>query len=244
MSNYATFWECALQVNPWSYNAQFQGQQHGLAEDKYNDAIVQRCVNLGIHVVGIADHGCVDGVTNLRNALEAAGGVVLPGFEIASTEKVHMVCLYPAGTDVATLNRHLGNLEINRDGPKTAPSSFGCLEIAKRVHKQGGFWYAAHVTGANGLLRLNQDGGGLTHIWCSCEDVLAAQIPGDIASLEQKVQFIVQNRNADYRRARPIALLNAKDVRKPEDLDNERSHTWIKMTTPSLDALCLACRDP
>ena len=83
-------WKCALQVNPWSYNAEFQGKQHGLSEDKYNEAIVQSCINHGIQGVGIADHGCVGGVANLRNALESAGVVVLPGFEIANTEKVHM----------------------------------------------------------------------------------------------------------------------------------------------------------
>jgi hypothetical protein len=100
------------------------------------------------------------------------------------------------------------------------------------------------VTGANGLLRLNKDGGGLTHIWCSSDDVLAAQIPGDIAGPDANVRQIVQNRDPAYRRARPIALLNAKDVRKPEDLDNARSYSWIKMTSPSLSALGLACRDP
>ncbi len=199
----------------------------------------------GIQVVGIADHGSVEGVDALRAALEAASIVVFPGFEVASTEKVHMVCLYPSGTSIGTLNQHLGRLELPTTGPKTAPSTLGCLKIAEHVFGQGGFWYAAHITGASGLLRLNQDGGGLTHIWRDCEKVLAAQIAADVASITgPEIQKILRNKNPEYERARPIALLNSKDVRKPDDLDNPRCYSWIKMTAPTLGALCLASRDP
>lgn len=243
-ANYARFLKCALQVNPWSYNQTYQGQKHGLTEDAYNDAIVQRCLANEIKVVGIANHGSVEGVAKLRNALDAHGIVVFPGFEIASTEKVHMVCLYPAGTDIDTLNQYLGALGVPPHGPKTAPSTLSCLDIAKRIHNQHGFWYAAHITGSSGMLRLNQDGGGLTHIWRDCDQVFAAQIPGGVDDLEPKIQLIVRNSNPDYHRARLMALLNAKDVRKPEELDNARCFSWIKMTDPMLDALALACRDP
>jgi ABC-type lipoprotein export system ATPase subunit len=244
-TNYAKFWKCALQVNPWTYAKQYQGSSHGLSEKDYNDALVDRCLKAEIQVVGIADHGCVDGIQNLRDAFESAGIVVFPGFEIASTEKVHMVCLYPSGTSVGALNQFLGNLEVPAGTKKTTPSSLGCIAIAERVSKQGGFWYAAHVTGANGLLRLNQDGGGLAHIWISCDHVFAAQIAGDIDSIpELEVQKILRNKNPQYNRVRPIALLNSKDVRRPEDLDNPRVYSWIKMTSPTLEALQLACRDP
>lgn len=245
MSNYAKFWKCSLQLNPWTYAQEYQASKHGLTEDAYNAAIVERCVKSEIQVVGIADHGCVDGVEKLRQSLEAAGIVVFPGFEIASTEKVHMVCLYPSGTSISKLNQFLGRLELPNDSKKTAPSTLGCLAIADRVLEQGGFWYAAHATGASGLLRLNQDGGGLAHIWSSCDHVFAAQIAGTIDSIpEPEVQKILRNKNPDYKRERPIALLNSKDVRRPVDLENPRVFSWIKMTSPTLEALQLACRDP
>lgn len=243
--DFARFWKSALQVNPWTYAKQYQGAKKSATEDEYNNGIVQGCLKHEVQVVGIADHSCVDGLDPLRKALEAKNIVVLPGFEITSTEKVHMVCLYPAGIDSATLNQHLGSLGVPAGANKTAPSSLGCLAIAEKVLKQGGFWYAAHITGANGLLRLNQDGGGLTHIWTSADLVLAAQIPGDIASIpDPEIQKILLNKNSHYKRMRPIALLNSKDVRHPDDLDNPRTCCWIKMTSPTLEALRLACRDP
>lgn len=244
---FAKFWKCALQVNPCSYAQQYQGRGHGhgLSEDAYNEAIAEGCVKNAIQVVGIADHGSVEGVDSLRQTLESRGIVVFPGFEIASTEKVHLVCLYPAGTGAMLLNQYLGALGVTPGAARTAPSKLGCLAIAEQVLEQGGFLYAAHITGANGLIRLNQDGGGLTHIWCDTRRILAAQIPGDVASIpELGAQKILQNKEPAYRRDRPIALLNAKDVRKPADLDNERVFSWVKMTTPTLDALRLACHDP
>src|SRR5262249_20411209 len=105
-------------------------------EGSYNAALVDRCLKSEIQVVGIADHGCVDGVENLRRAFEDTGIVVFPGFEIASTEKVHMVCLYPSGTSITELNQFLGHLELPTGAKKTGPSVLGCLTIAERVIKQ------------------------------------------------------------------------------------------------------------
>lgn len=242
--DYARFWKCALQVNPSTYSQQFQGQSHGLTEAAFNDSIVERCIANEITVVGIADHGNVANVDSLRAALESSGITVFPGFEIASTEKVHMVCLYPAGTPADKLNQYLGALGLPPAAVGTTASTLSCLEIARKVRDHGGFWFAAHITNANGLLKLNKDGGGLTHIWKDCDAVLAAQIPGDIAHLESNVRQIVENKNPDYSRSRPIALINAKDVKIGDDLNDPRSWTWFKMTTPSLAALTLACRDP
>jgi predicted metal-dependent phosphoesterase TrpH len=82
--------------------------------------MAEKCVQNGIGVVGIADHGTVEGIDRLRTSLKEVGVVVLPGFEIASTEKIHMVCLFPEDTNVATLNKHLGNLNAPTVGKTTA----------------------------------------------------------------------------------------------------------------------------
>lgn len=240
----AKFWRCALQVNPAGYSAAYRGQTHGLDEDAYNQALLDTCLELGIKVVGIADHGSVDAVDKLRDTLCSKNIVVFPGFEIASTEKVHMVCLFPEETDSAKLNQYIGELGLASASDATRPSRYGCLDLAKRVCDLGGFWYAAHTTGANGLLRLgNNDGGGLTHIWTDpC--VRVAQIPGGIDGLRDNYQKIVTNENPDYRRERPIAVINARDVAKPVDLREPGASTWIKMTRPTFDAFKIAFLDP
>lgn len=242
--SFARFWRCALQVNPSKYQATYRGKAHGHDEDSYNQALLEKCLELDIRVVGIADHGSVESVDKLREVLTEKGIVVFPGFEIASTEKVHMVCLFPEDTNRDQLNRYLGRLDLTDVEDGVRPSNLGCLELAKQVHELGGFWYAAHATGKNGLLRLDKDGGGLTHIWKDSRCVRVAQIPGTLSDLPDKYRNIVENKNPDYQRARPITVINAKDVAKPEDLDDPNASSWIKMTRPSFDAFKIAFLDP
>lgn len=242
--SFAQFWRCALQVNPFNYQEAYRGQDHGHDEDGYNQALLEKCLTLGIRVVGIADHGSVGSVDKLRETLSAKGIVVFPGFEISSTEKIHMVCLFPENTTRDQLNRYLGKLDLTNVEDGVRPSNLGCLELAKRIHEIGGLWYAAHATGNNGLLRLNKDGGGLAHIWKDSQCVRVVQIPGSVSDLPENYRNIVENKNPDYHRDRPITAINAKDVAKPEDLEHESASTWIKMTRPSFEAFKIAFLDP
>jgi ABC-type lipoprotein export system ATPase subunit len=240
----ARFWRCALQVNPSGYQARYRGTEHGLDEAGYNQKMLDRCLTLGINVVGVADHGSVDAVDGLRQFLEPHGIVVFPGFEIASSEKIHMVCLFPEGTTKDQLNRYLGKLSLTDSQDTTQPSSKTCLDLAQIIFDLGGFWYAAHMTGASGLLRLNQDGGGLAHIWKNETLVKAGQIPGPLKDLPQNYQQIVLKKDPNYHRAHRIALLNAKDVAKPDDLADPGASCWIKMTRPSFESFLTAFKDP
>lgn len=240
----ARFWRCALQVNPSGYQAKYRGAEHGLDEAGYNQQVLDRCLTLAIKVVGVADHGNVDAVDGLRRFLEPHGIIVFPGFEIASSEKIHMVCLFPEGTTKDHLNRYLGKLSLTDSQDTVQPSSKTCLDLAQIIFDLGGFWYAAHMTGASGLLRLNQDGGGLAHIWKNETLVKAGQIPGPLKDLSPNYKQIVSNKDPNYQRAHRIALLNAKDVAKPNDLADPCASCWIKMTRPSFESFLTAFKDP
>ena len=240
----ARFWRCALQVNPSGYQSKYRGAEHGLDEATYNQQLLDHCLAHDIKVVGIADHGSVDAVDGLRRFLEPHGIVVFPGFEIASSEKIHMVCLFPEGTTKDQLNRYLGRLDLTDVQDTVWPSGKTCLDLAQTIFDLGGFWYAAHMTGGNGLLRLNQDGGGLVHIWKTEALVKAGQIPGPLQDLPPNYKDIVLNKNPAYQRDHRIALLNAKDVAKPEDIADPCASCWIKMTRPSFESFSTAFKDP
>lgn len=242
--NYARFWKCALQVNPVDYASTYRGDDHGLSSDDFLAELLRACKENEIKVVGLADHGSVQHVSAIRNYLSPHGIIVFPGFEISSTEKIHMVCLFSEDTTTDELNRVLGKLDLMDPGERVAPSGLGCLEIARIVQEREGFWFAAHMTGKNGLLRLNQDGGGLVHVWQDHELVRAGQIPGLIDGLPANYKQIVTNKNADYQRERAITIINAKDVAKPEDLNDPRATTFIKMTRPCFASFLMAFKDP
>ena len=67
MSTFASYYKCALQVNPSSY-AHFRGNPVA-EETAYNTEILRKCQENNIEVVGLANHGNVDSSESLRELL-------------------------------------------------------------------------------------------------------------------------------------------------------------------------------
>jgi len=236
---YARFWKCALQVNPHSYNAGFRGQDHGLDAKAYGESLRDVCLEEGIQVVGLADHGNVADAETVRKILVDAKIVVFPGFEVATTEKVHWVCLFPEDTSEQQLERYLGSLRLIDPEDGVRPSKYGGEDLLRVVcNELGGFVYAAHIIDDKGVLRQK-----CNHLW---KDPLlrAGQIKGTINDLPQEYKPIALNQNPDYKRDHPVALINARDIAKPEDLRDLRVSTFIKMTRPCFASFLMAFKDP
>ena len=240
---FAKFWRCALQVNPVTYQHTYRGKDHGLNEDEYNNAILEKCIKREIKVVGIADHGNVDSIERLRNLLQDHDIVVFPGFEISSNDKTHYVCLFPEDTTKQKLERLLGSLSLLDPEDGIRPSELSSQQLIEEVDKLGGFLYAAHCTQTNGLLKNHLD-----HIW-KLPKLRAAQIPGSIDDLQNSddgvfYKRVLLNKDPAYKRDRQLALINAKDVAKPDDLDEENASCLVKMTRPTFSAFKVAFLDP
>ncbi len=224
----ARFFKCALQVNPADY-IKYRGRQQTLTEDEYNQQLLAACLEAKVEVIGLADHGSVDGVDKLRELFIENGVVVFPGFEIASSEKIHFVCLFDESASVDLIKMHLGALGVDIHQPE-APVQKSAIDIIKYVNDKNGFIFAAHCTNDDGVLKRR-----MNHVW-QHKDLLAAQIPGSIEDLkgvqDDFYRKVFLNKNADYRRERVMAAINAADVTKPEDIKKDGASCLIKMTKP------------
>ncbi len=197
----AQFWKCALQVNPHSY-IRVRGTDHDMTEEQYNKELLKLCQEENIKVIGIADHGKVNGVNGIRELMRQHDVVVFPGFEIASSEKAHFVCLFAEDTSTDTLNRYLGNLELLDPEDGVRPSRLSAELLLQKVDELGGVVYGAHCTGESGILKQK-----LNHVWKN-PLLKAAQIPGTLEELTgvgcDFYRKVLLNRNADYKRERPV----------------------------------------
>lgn len=237
----AKFWKCALQVNLHSY-IKYRGKEHGLTETEYNAQLLKICLEEKIKVIGIADHGNVSGVDAIRNVMTPEEILVFPGFEISSSERIHFVCLFPEDISTTELDRYLGNLDLLEPEQGILPSRLSAEQIFSKIEELGGFIYAAHCTEDRGLLKAR-----MNHIWQN-PSLKSAQIPGSIEDLkgieDDFYRKALLNKNRDYKREIPIAVINAKDVEKPETLKDSRASCLIKMTNPSFEAFKQAFQDP
>ncbi len=227
----ARFYKCALQVNPFDYARQHGKESGAASEEEYNQGMLQACQSAGVEVVALANHGDVLQSEGLRQILRDSGITVFPGFEISSSEKIHMVCFFPAETPIQELEGFLGaasgdNAQAIRKDP-THASSLTCLSIAAQMKKFDGIWYAPHIEGKNGLLD-----GSFHEIWREHDLVRVGALTQHYEKVDSGIRTILSNEDPNYKRERPIVLINANDVKNLADLCKPRSACWIKMTEP------------
>jgi len=244
----AVFHRCALQVNPHHYDSTYRGNAPSGDAANHAGAIVQQASDLGVSVLAVTDHNHVGGVAAFRMAAAGRGIHVFPGFELSSSEGIHVLCIYGPETPDDLLARYLGGFGITDTEPSTtlADKAFG--DILAKVREQGGVAIAAHVTNDSGLLKV-LTGQARIQAWRS-RDLMAIQIPGPVENLPHGPRQIVENANPDYLRDPPaedglaIAVVNARDIARPEDLEDRSATCWIKMSEVTIEGLRQAFLDP
>ena len=150
----AQFHRCALQVNPHGYVERFRGQREELDETGYARALVDKAKALDIKVLAVTNHNSASGVDAVRAVAEARSIVVFPGFELTTSEGVHVLCLYAPATSTSELDRFLGEFGIRHTTPSSDPCDLSFADVLAKVKDQGGITIAAHVTQENGLLEV------------------------------------------------------------------------------------------
>lgn len=243
----AVFHRCALQVNPRHYAGTYRGQKTGGDTESHANAIIEKAVELGVSVLAVTDHNSVRDVSAFRSAAEGREVTIFPGFELSSVEGIHVLCIYPQDTAEDQLGRFLGEFGIRQTSPSSAPSDHTVVQILAKVQTQEGISVAAHVTTDHGLFKV-LSGQALIKAWRS-EELLAIQIPGPVKDLPQGIRQIVENKNGDYRRTSAadnlgVAVVNAKDIVDPENLEDPAATCWIKMSDVGIEGLRQAFLDP
>ena len=228
-------------MNPHGYGSKFRGQAATGDVPSHAKDIVDKALALGISVLAITDHNHVGSVPVFQAAAAGHDLHIFPGFELASSEGVHVLCLYPPDSELDRLGRCLGEFGITNTDASSDLSSMSMVEILARVRRQGGVTIAAHVTSDKGGMLKVLGGQARIRAWRN-EHLLAIQIPSTVDDLPQDLRQIVQNKNADYRRSDAaekglaVAAVNAKDIVDPDDLEDRTATCRIKMSEVSRKA--------
>lgn len=238
----AGFYKCALQVNPFDYVKRHNKPTSAKDEDEYNRLVIDACKTNGIEVIAVTDHYRVRTSETLRKLAQESALFVFPGFEAVTKEGVHLLCLFTPDTPLVKLERYLGDCGVHDESKASPTGKYDTTELLDEAQKWGALCIAAHVAGQGGLLR-ELDGQARINAWRH-PHLLACSLPGPVKDAPEGLRPILQNKDAQHQRERPIAILNANDVSRPEDLANPSSFCWIKMSDISIEGLRQAFIDP
>jgi DNA repair ATPase RecN/vacuolar-type H+-ATPase subunit F/Vma7 len=212
------------------------------SEDEYNRLVIDACKTNGIEVIAVTDHYRVKTSETLRKLAQESVLFVFPGFEAVTKEGVHLLCLFSPDAPLAKLERYLGDCGVHDESTASPTGKYDVTELLEEAKRWGAVCIAAHVAGQGGLLR-ELDGQARINAWRHTH-LLACSLPGPVKDAPEGLRPILQNKDAQHHRERPIAVLNANDVSKPEDLANTSASCWIKMSEISIDGLRQAFIDP
>ena len=245
----AHFVRCALQVNPHHYSESYKNSPNDGDAQSYAASLVEKACELDIGVLAITDHNSVQDVETFHKAASGTDVTVLPGFELESTDRIHVLCIYGSDTTTAQLDRFLGEFGIRKPEPSRDNCSQDFATILEMVSSQGGIAIAAHVFGEKGLFRALQKS-ARARAWRN-ENLLAIQIPSSIEALDEGERSIIRNEVSEYARpykagqGQAIAVVNARDVASVSHLSDEGATTLIKFAgQPSVEGLRQAFLDP
>ena len=239
--NGARFYRCALQVNPFAYLETHKRATPFKSEDDYNTAIIETCLEVGIEVIAVTDHYRVKHSANLVRVARNASLYAFSGFEAVTKDGVHFLVLFDPEKD-EVLERFIGECGIHDTDQPSPTGSKDSVELLECAKNWGAVCIAAHVASEGGLLR-KLSGQSRVNVWTH-PDLLACALPGPVSEAPDGIRPILENKDAQYKRDRSPAILNASDVNDPEDLKKDGASCFIKMSTVSVEAFRQAFLDP
>jgi hypothetical protein len=195
--------------------------------------------SLSIRIRAITDHWCVDTAAGIIRAAEARGIVALPGFEANTSEGVHLLVIFEAGTPFSEINAGIGICGGTPGDSGTGSCGYG--DVVDKMTERGALVIPSHVNTAPSGLLARESGQPLQRM-VKHPRVNALAITPDAA--DAKDQGSVLANRKPFERQHPRAVIYADDVMGPNDLAKPGASTWFKVSSERLESLRLAVRTP
>ncbi len=241
LPNGARFYRCALQVNPFAYLGRYKKDTSFQSESEYNQAIVDKCLEKNIEVIAVTDHYRTEDSAGLVNCARDNNILAFSGFEAVTKDGVHFLCLFDRDKE-NNLATYIGKCGIHDTDQESPIGDLDSAELLESSKTWGAICIAAHVAADGGLLK-KLSGQPRINVWKS-PNLLACALPGPVSAAPDGIRQILENKDNEYKRKCPPAVINASDVNDPKDLDENRASCLIKMSEVSVEALRQAFLDP
>jgi PHP family Zn ribbon phosphoesterase len=230
----------ALQVNPYAYKGVNQPSSSFKSEAAYNKALLDECDSLSIGLIAITDHWCVDSASELIKLANSRGIVALPGFEANSSEGVHILVIFEAGTELSAVNAAIGACGVT-PGCVNGKTGGAFKDILEKMTDLGALVVPAHVNVPNSGMLTGRSGQPLITMVKDSNLHAVAITPSQDEGTDQ--EKIVKSQKP-YDRKHPLAIIYADDIVHPDHFRMKGATSWFKVSSRKVESLKLAVRTP
>jgi hypothetical protein len=236
----ARWFRAALQVNPYEYHGNPAPSLAYPNEASYNDALLDECESQGISLIAITDHWRATSAAGLIEAAKLRGITALPGFEANTSEGIHLLVIFEAGTNLEDITLAIGASGLTPGDPHAvATKSFA--DIVTEMTTRGALVIPAHINVANSGLLCRVIGKPL-EVMIKMKQIHALGVTPSAPDVG--VQSQILKNKAPFKRKHALVKVHADDISAPSALATEGGSTWFKMCEPGLAGLKHAIRTP
>lgn len=244
----ARWWRCDLHLHtPASEDVR---ERHAGNGEFTTEEVVAQALGAGLDVIAVTDHDSGEWVDRVKAAADGTELGVVPGVEITTQERIHLLLLGDLTRTSTDLDHLLSGLrippadrglkrarsELTYEKAMDVATELGWLSIAPHADAEateanpsrGALWTALHIS----------DKGRLNQI-LDRPDLVAAEIVGDDPDVKAELRGAGQP--GRQRREPGLAVVRFSDAHRLDELGC--SSTWIKMTRPDREGLALAFSD-
>lgn len=229
----------ALQVNPYGYKGKNQPSNSYNNEADYNSALLDEFEREKVKIFAVTDHWSVDSARLLIEEAKVRGMIALPGFEANSSEGIHVLIIYPEGTDLSIVNAMIGKCG-GTPGRSGTVGRKSFAEILQEAVNDGALAIPAHANAGSGLLT-KAVGEALANK-VKDRNLLALGIsPNQEEAAHQRE---ILSNQSPFKRTHPLAVVYADDIVNHAQVSQLGATTWLKLSELSLNGIELAFKTP
>lgn len=233
----ASWVRASLQVNPHCYQGAHTPSIAFASEAEYNSALITACLEERIEAIAITDHWAIEGSVGLADAAREAGIEVFPGFEATTSEGVHVLVIFPAGTSTSHVTAMIGTC-----GGFPGKRGSGTVSFHELFARAGDdvLLIPAHAnvgTGLFGRLTGQQLERAVTE-----PALFAVGVSPGLPSAPRQQE--IERGSGPFARDHPLAFIHADDVCDPAVLARPGGSSWFKLSKIDLANLKMALRAP
>ncbi|TBC98932.1 TrlF family AAA-like ATPase [Rhizobium ruizarguesonis] len=266
----ARFFKCDLQMQTPFDGGHWVGEKHDNPEAAA-EAYIRRCYQEELEVIALTEHNFVskDYIPVFQQKAKALSKqfgyelVIFPGFEFTANvgKGIHVLAIFEPEADLVQVDHILTECGVphprqtssgqHQPSTKSLTDIISIVQASTEKGGKRGLVILPHIQSNSGIFDGDKTADWLQQKEFTNPELLAVEVPKSPGRMSKAFQTLLSNADAchpDWKRTRSVCCVMSSDAKALAANDKTGNaigskYTWIKMSTPSIEALRQAFLD-